>query len=753
MFFRSGFTLLEVLAAIVLVSLLALLATTSGSDARESAYASTMQSDLRGAATTYEVAHGGEGYRPIEDLGHAFSPRVFVLDEETGLSRWRLVIGHEGTEVVCMMDGGAGAEGRVRCSEEEGLSFTASTTTPEVGEGVVFDASESLARHARGFSLTAPLYAHGYSLVWHLGDGTSTPEMTGRVEHAYDAPGTYVVRLVARRGNEVLSASRTLRVGTGESADPSGAPVADFSATPEPALIAEPVTFDGSASSYDGGEIWFHDWVLDGETAGEGTILTHIFDAWGDYEVSLSVTADDGRTDTLSRMLEVRAHEPEASFTATPNPVRARESVTFDGSASRQHLGGIIAHDWDFGDWGFGSGEVLEHTFGEAGEYEVTLSVTGEGARTALVLGDVTVLANEFLARRISANSAHSCAIDLGDQAFCWGRNASGTLGDGSQASSTRPVPVSGGSRFAEIAVTQHATCALTTAGKAYCWGSNGHGRLGIGTDDSNIHPTPQPVATDQTFRAITGGASHFCALDTSGAAWCWGRNFYGNLGDGTTSTRLRPVRVAGGHVFDEIDSSFWTSCARTSSGEAFCWGYNSHGEVGDGSRTHRRTPVAVRGDHAFISISAGYYHTCGVDASGHAFCWGHRGNRVGTGATEHSSEPLPVLGGNTFASISAARNHTCGVTSSGEALCWGDNPSGQVGDGSAGEGRAEPTLVLAEAGFADVQGAGMSEYTCGIDHRQRAFCWGGNTEGRLGDGSTESRHAPTYVLPPDDGS
>jgi alpha-tubulin suppressor-like RCC1 family protein len=51
-------------------------------------------------------------------------------------------------------------------------------------------------------------------------------------------------------------------------------------------------------------------------------------------------------------------------------------------------------------------------------------------------------------------------------------------------------------------------------------------------------------------------------------------------------------------------------------------------------------------------------------------------------------------MGGVSFAAIDAGDKHTCGVTSTGAVYCWGDNTFGQLGDGTT-TGRLVPTRVL----------------------------------------------------------
>jgi alpha-tubulin suppressor-like RCC1 family protein len=87
----------------------------------------------------------------------------------------------------------------------------------------------------------------------------------------------------------------------------------------------------------------------------------------------------------------------------------------------------------------------------------------------------------------------------------------------------------------------------------------------------------------------------------------------------------------------------------------------------------------------------------------------------------------------------------TCGLTSAGQAYCWGGNSNGQLGIGST-TSSASPVAVSQPGGvtFTSIkaQNAGM----CGLDTNGQTWCWGRNAWGELGDGSTTQRTTPVAV-------
>jgi alpha-tubulin suppressor-like RCC1 family protein/tRNA A-37 threonylcarbamoyl transferase component Bud32 len=193
----------------------------------------------------------------------------------------------------------------------------------------------------------------------------------------------------------------------------------------------------------------------------------------------------------------------------------------------------------------------------------------------------------------IAAGWNFTCGLDPDGHAFCWGDDGAGELGDNATGTDRRlPSPVSGGLSFVSISAGNAHACAVTAQGDAYCWGQNTAGQLGDGTTSN--HDTPTRVKSTARFTSITAGGVHTCAVVTGGDAYCWGKNTYVQLGDGGTTDHAQPTAVAGAHAFSSLRAFGSHTCGATVSGEAFCWGYNLDGQLGDGTRTHRTRPVYI---------------------------------------------------------------------------------------------------------------------------------------------------------------
>jgi alpha-tubulin suppressor-like RCC1 family protein len=303
---------------------------------------------------------------------------------------------------------------------------------------------------------------------------------------------------------------------------------------------------------------------------------------------------------------------------------------------------------------------------------------------------------------------------------------------------------------FSQLSAGGDHTCGVTTEARAYCWGWGFYGQLGIGTTPWN-DSIPSAVLGGLSFRHVSAGGLHTCGVTTDYRAYCWGNNGYaggadGALGDGTKgNTRLTPVAVAGAHRFRQVTTGAGHSCAVTPTNVGFCWGYNSAGQLGDGSTTDRLIPVRVGGGLLWKQLSAGLYHTCGVTIENRAYCWGadYAGQLGdGSGATPRL-RPRLVAGGHLFTQVDAGDVHTCAVTTSGQAFCWGANSFGQLGDGTT-TFRFAPRAVAGGLAFSRVSAG--DQHTCGeVSHR--AYCWGRNQVGQDGSGGAGlPRLKPTAV-------
>jgi len=203
---------------------------------------------------------------------------------------------------------------------------------------------------------------------------------------------------------------------------------------------------------------------------------------------------------------------------------------------------------------------------------------------------------------------------------------------------------------------------------------------------------------------------------------------------------------------FASLSAGEYTTCGLTAGGEAYCWGMGRNGELGAAHPTDRcenvisdthgihfwqvfrcsPVPVPVATALRFAALSVGNSHVCGMTPAGAVYCWGDNyAGTLGGGTTGgRSATPVRVAGGVVFRSISAGQGTTCGVSTTNEGYCWGSNSSGALGNGTTVDSSV-PMPVAGGLSFTRIE-LGFA-HACGLTTGGAAYCWGRNVAGELG--------------------
>jgi alpha-tubulin suppressor-like RCC1 family protein len=377
-----------------------------------------------------------------------------------------------------------------------------------------------------------------------------------------------------------------------------------------------------------------------------------------------------------------------------------------------------------------GSGRTATVTGTGAGTATIT-ATSNNGSGTATV--SVTATTNTTFTRMIAGGS-HTCGATAAGEVACWGSNSAGQLGDNSTTQRLTPRRAQTTLRFAALAAGANHTCALGEAGSASsCWGNGQFGQLGNGASSNSL--TPVAISGGLTWTALTAGDSHTCGIASSGLAYCWGQGGSGQLGTGGVINVATPTAVQGNTRFTSIAAAGANTCAIAEAGETRCWG----GRFG-------LTPVVISGGHLFTLVRLGGNHACGIVADGTAYCWGaNQSGQLGTGGVAESPVPTAVQTSLRFTVIAPGENYTCGLVANGSAYCWGSNTDGQLGLGFVSPTQLTPVPVVGGFGFSGLRAGGR--HTCGIAlQTNAAICWGLNSSGQLGDGTTTTSSSPISV-------
>jgi alpha-tubulin suppressor-like RCC1 family protein len=303
----------------------------------------------------------------------------------------------------------------------------------------------------------------------------------------------------------------------------------------------------------------------------------------------------------------------------------------------------------------------------------------------------------------LAAGSEHTCVARRGGGVFCWGSGGDGRLGNGGTTGATQPVEVRTSATTAlagavRVAAGGRHACAVRSTGTVACWGRNASGQLGDGTVTQRAFAVDVGGVTTATD--VVAGSEHTCALLADRTVVCWGLNDQGQLGDGSGAPAGSRTPVAVRDLTDvraiASSPSARHTCALTTTGAVWCWGDNATGQLGVGGTTDAPTPVQVTAlGMAAVAVGVGGAHSCAVRMDGTVACWGDNAQgQIGDGSLISRDLPAEVVDLRTARAVAAGNIHGCALDDGGGAYCWGSNMFGQIGDASMAPRRETPVRV-----------------------------------------------------------
>ena len=360
-----------------------------------------------------------------------------------------------------------------------------------------------------------------------------------------------------------------------------------------------------------------------------------------------------------------------------------------------------------------------------------------------------------------------SCLLDANGDAWCWGNNQTGAIGDGTFTNRLKAVRVAGGHKFVSLTAGAEHTCAVKADGTGWCWGNNGSpgvegfaqsGQGGLGDGTKSNRNVPTAITGGLKFKKLSAGINHTCGIDQFNQAYCWGANDFSQLGLGTEPVQNRsadvlvPTRINSSKNYIDIDVHGFQSCAMTANKEVDCWGDNAATTYsGNKAIPPEISKIITQKGSGYTRIALGTSQRCGLLPTGTIQCWqDERSGSFGDGSTEqYGQDPINTIGG-PYTYLSFGNKHGCGVVSNGDGFCWGYNFTGELGNGGGddmADSRSTPQLIMGGLKWNHVAvGYG---HTCGISIGGNAYCWGSNFKGQLGNGTTRqyATKAPTSVI------
>jgi alpha-tubulin suppressor-like RCC1 family protein len=463
----------------------------------------------------------------------------------------------------------------------------------------------------------------------------------------------------------------------------------------------------------------------------------------------------------------------------------------------------------------------------------------------------------------VDAGPAHTCAV-AGTQTYCWGEGSKGSLGNGASSDSSSPQPVSLAQTLNLLATGNDFSCGSVNTSdgfQIYCWGTNDSALLLTGGGDVNV-PTLVTTNSSPLWVAYAVGANHMCGV-IGGLVYCWGNNSDGAVGSTAPNTPLvttpsgvkspvythsgsdacdpNPCRNGGtctetptGYTCDCTNTDYsgpnctaennectenpticgqgtcrdlydddgysctcpaglidvdetGTKCEQAAvvsigsnhtcvitedSRTLHCWGSNRHGGLGLGvtgtttyypnenSQTYR-TPLRLRNLPGGITnaanwthLAVGEFHTCGIVGGSSLYCWGNNTDAQISGIRSPlnvpANYPSPVLldSSRTWVALATGYAHNCAIDSLGEMYCWGKNSVGQLGRGttSAYQLFSEATAVAHPVDETWVSLSLGGNTSCGLTSSNSVYCWGQGNSSQIGNMTNVATPTPARV-------
>lgn len=240
-------------------------------------------------------------------------------------------------------------------------------------------------------------------------------------------------------------------------------------------------------------------------------------------------------------------------------------------------------------------------------------------------------------------------------------------------------------------------------------------------------------------------GEGHSCALYDNGRVYCWGRNDNNQIaGVSAANPEPTPLPVQEYYVDDAVsisagqgDSTFIVK----KDGSVVSFGLGNHGRLGNGISTNTTYDYTqVLGGVKWKTIYARWEQTCGISKDNTAYCWGAAfgTGRLGNNATSDEAIPAKVFNVSGAIDLGKGHNHNCAALKNGDVWCWGNNSDGQLGNGTTTSSNRPVKANITDVINIDTS---RSEYdggesTCAVKRDGTIWCWGSDHEGQLGNGA-----------------
>lgn len=346
----------------------------------------------------------------------------------------------------------------------------------------------------------------------------------------------------------------------------------------------------------------------------------------------------------------------------------------------------------------------------------------------------------------VAGGQRHSYAIKSDGTLWEWGgMDTPGKFSDGPEGRKSKPTLL--GNNFRTVAGREEHFAGIKKDDTLWMWGRNMDSQISA----TASRGTDRPVLIGPNFVQVSVGYAHTAAIKKDGSLWTWGHASWGVLGDGTDTPHPAPIKV--GDDFVQVVAGFLNTAAVKKDGSLWLWGGNEHGLFGDCTNKPHFAPVKIATD--VVAVAAGQDFLLATRRDGSQWTWGWARDGEQTEIAVACRKPIALVFGDgvskwerdasvhvlpagtpasALPSIAAGRSHSALVTADGNLWTWGNNSNGQLGDGST-ENRSMPVRV--GSGYRQVQGD--HQYTAALKDDGSLWRWGVTDLARL-EGPQRSR-------------
>lgn len=390
----------------------------------------------------------------------------------------------------------------------------------------------------------------------------------------------------------------------------------------------------------------------------------------------------------------------------------------------------------------------------------------------------------------IATGKYHTCEVHMNGDLYCYGRNNSKQLGLGDDADEFYSTPQKveffskQGIKIAQVKAGGEHTCVLTqNTFELYCFGGNQLGQLGIGKiPNKSTFGIPQKVDFKNKIEILEVGSAHTCFVDEYFDLYCFGSNYNGQLGIDTEFGDVYYPRLIAFFYNKNLKIAQLTAagsgtCAVTQKKfHLYCFGNNEARQFGMGEKLNymfMSTPHLVHffnqekfnfDEKRFVNytdykekqnplrkgkfhaLSFSEDHMCVVmNKTYELYCSGWRDtSKLGVGELKnyetHLYFPMRVdyfyQRNIKIDQVFTGLYHTCVSAFNTQGLfCFGNVNSGALGLEDIFISRFP--VQIPDVKVMKLASSGNSTHTCFIDLTNLSKCFGDNTYGQLGLGTS----------------